>query len=266
MDKGRWRCAIKNRIHSHIIDACVSKSSGLRCEIVGRVSRRLIVHLSSCTHGFCVAPAPVQNCNEARAILGHCDHSMRANLLGVSVAYEGIRTGLFGSRTDCLPDQHTPAPYSDMSRYTQENDQASSWYNRGWAPPAKQHTKNSYSGWSKRATRGYQSDYEDRFRQWEDNKPSGPVKGTEGVSKVVTVTEFEVVENRDKKHGRAATDNAASTAPAHTTWDPAAATATEKEAIRSRLGELHRLLNNSKKVASVPPTRIMLKRTTGRTT
>ena len=50
------------------------------------------------------------------------------------------------------------------------------------------------------------------------------------------MTEVEVVENRDKNHGRAATDNAASTGPAHTTWDSAAATATEKEAIRSRLG------------------------------
>ena len=115
-DKGRRKCAIKNSTHNHIIDACVSKSSGPRCEIVGRVSRRLSVHLSSCTYGFCFTPAPVQQCNAARAIIGYCDHGMRANLLGVSVAYDGIRTGHFGSRTDCLPDQHNFAPYSDMSR------------------------------------------------------------------------------------------------------------------------------------------------------
>ena len=51
---------------------------------------------------------------------------------------------------------------------------------------------------------------------------------------------------RDKNHGRAASDNATSTTPAHTSWDSAAATATEKEATKSRLGELHRLLNNRK--------------------
>ena len=156
-------------------------------------------------------------------------------------------------------------PHSDMSRYTREYGQASSWYNRGWAPPAKQHTKNSYSGWSKRATRGYQSDYEDWSRQWEDHQASGLAKENEGISKAVAVAEVEAVENLDRNHGRAATDCATSTAPAHSTWDSAAATATEKEAVRSRLGELHRLLNN-RKVASVPPTKKTQKRTIGRTT
>ena len=67
-------------------------------------------------HGFCVAPAPVQHCNAARAVLGYCDHGLRANLLGVSVACEGVRTGPFGSRTDCL--------------LATEYGQASSWCNR----------------------------------------------------------------------------------------------------------------------------------------
>ena len=87
-------------IHKHMIDACVSKGSGPRCEIFGRVSLRLSVHLSSCTHWFCVAPAPVQHCYVARAKIGYCDHDACANLLGVSVAYDGIGTGHFGSRTD----------------------------------------------------------------------------------------------------------------------------------------------------------------------
>ena len=115
-----------------------------------------------------------------------------------------------------------------------------------WAPPAKQHTKNSYSGWSKRATRGYQSDYDDRSRQWEDNKPGGSTKDKEGVIEVTTVAEVEVAENNDKCYGRVATDNAASTAPADTTWDSATAMTTEKEAVRTRLGELDRLLNYRK--------------------
>ena len=123
--------------HAHTIDGCVSKSSGQRCGIVGRVSRRLSVHLSSCTHGFCVAPAPVQHSFASRALLGYCDHGVRAHLVGVSVANDGILTGHFGSRTDCLPDQHTSAPYSDMSRYTRECGQASFWYNRvGFLPPS----------------------------------------------------------------------------------------------------------------------------------
>ena len=50
------------------------------------------------------------------------------------------------------------------------------------------------------------------------------------------MAEIEVVENRDRNQGRAVTDNAVSTAPAHTTWHTATATATEKEAVRSRLG------------------------------
>ena len=45
------------------------------------------------------------------------------------------------------------------------------------ANPAKQHTKNSCSGWSKRATRGYQSDYEDQSRYWEDHKAKWSVEG-----------------------------------------------------------------------------------------
>ena len=53
-----------------------------------------------------------------------------------------------------------------------------------------------------------------------------------------------VVDNRDKNHGRAITDNAVSATPLLTSWDSATGLATEKEAVRSRLGELHRLLNN----------------------
>ena len=95
-----------------------------------------------------------------------------------------------------------------MSRYTRDYGRASSWYNRDWAPPAKQHTKNSYSGWSERATRGYHSDCDDRSRQWEDSKPSDSTKDNEGAAEVSTVAEVEVVESRDWNHGRAVTENA----------------------------------------------------------
>ena len=62
----------------------------------------------------------------------------------------------------------------------------------------------------------------------------------------MVVAEVEVVEDRDRNHGRVAADSATHTAPAHSAWDSAAATATEKEAFRSRLGQLHRLVNNRK--------------------
>ena len=133
-----------------------------------------------------------------------------------------------------------------MSRYTREYGQASSWYNRDWAPPGKPHTKNSFSGWSKRATRGYLSDYDDRSRQWEDSKPSGSTKDIEGATEVATEQRL--------RSSRAVTgitdvpllDNAVSVTQASTTCDSTMALATKKDAVRSRLGELHRLLNNRK--------------------
>ena len=76
----------ENNAHAYTIDACVSKSLGSRCEADGRVSRRLIVHLSSYTHGFCVAPALLQHFSSARAIHGYCDNRACACLLGFSVA------------------------------------------------------------------------------------------------------------------------------------------------------------------------------------
>ena len=82
----------------------MSKSSDSLCEVDGSVSRRLVVHLSSCTHGFCVAPAPVQQCSPARAVHGYCDHRVCARLLGFSVACDGIRAGhLVRGQTVCCP-------------------------------------------------------------------------------------------------------------------------------------------------------------------
>ena len=60
------------------------------------------------------------------------------------------------------------------------------------------------------------------------------------------MADVEVVDDRDKNQGRAVADNAASSAAAHTTCDSAGAIATDMDATRSRLGELHRLLNDRK--------------------
>ena len=97
-----------------------------------------------------------------------------------------------------------------------------------------------------RATRGYQSDYEDRSRQWEDHKASGPAKENEEVSEAVAVAEVEALENREKNHGRAAADSTTYTRPHTPPGILQRQRLRRKEAIRSRLGELRRLLNNRK--------------------
>ena len=53
-------------------------------------------------------------------------------------------------------------------------------------------------------------------------------------------------ENRERDHTRAVTDDAVGVQQASTTCDSTMALATEKDDVRSRLGELHRLLNNRK--------------------
>ena len=63
------------------------------------------------------------------------------------------------------------------------------------------------------------------------------------------VAEVEAVENRDKNHGRASADSATYTAPAHTVWVSPAATAAQKEAFRSRLGDRKGSLSATKKNA-----------------
>ena len=53
-----------------------------------------------------------------------------------------------------------------ISHCTCDYGQTSSWYAKGWAP-----SKSTYSGWSKRATRGYQANYDldDRRHEWDDH-------------------------------------------------------------------------------------------------
>ena len=100
-----------------------------------------------------------------------------------------------------------------MSRNTREYGQASSWYDRGWAPPAKQHTKNSCSGWSERATRGYQCERTTRPKVWRKKTRESPWRW-----------------------------------PRSRLWRIATRTIDEplRTAQLALLGELHRLLNNRK--------------------
>ena len=182
----------------------MSKGSGSRCEADGRVSRRLTGHQSSSDTLFCVVLAPfAHTCIKQIAMHGHHGNRVCACFLGFSVAYDCIRAGLFGS-----PTEYTLAPYSNMLRYTLDYGRASSRYNRDWAPPAKQHTKNRYSGWSKRATRGHHSGYDEWSRQWEDSKPSNSTMDNEVAAEIVTEAEVEVVESRDRNRGCLVAKNA----------------------------------------------------------
>ena len=166
-------------------------------------------------------------------------HTSWESLLHLMVFAQAISVhGQFVCLTITFPFQAPPC------LATRENMAMPPGKNKGWAPAAEQHTKNSYSGWSKRGTRGYQCDYENRSRQWEDYKASGLTKDIEGVPEAVVVAEVEAEDNRDKHLGRATADSVAHTAPAHSA--SSAAAATEKEALRTRLEKLKRLLNNRK--------------------
>ena len=99
--------------------------------------------------------------------------------------------------------------------------------------------------WSKRGTRGYPSDYDGRSHQGEESKPSDSTKDNEGAADVENEAEVEVVESRDRNHGCADTENAVGVTQVSIACVSAVAR-TEKDTVRSRLGELYHLLNNRK--------------------
>ena len=73
-----------------------------------------------------------------------------------------------------------------MSRYTRDNGRPStSWYHKGWTPSTNkdQSTKSSYSGWSKRSTRGNPSEYEGRHNYWDEGKTQDSANDTESVAR-----------------------------------------------------------------------------------
>ena len=67
--------------------------------------------------------------------------------------------------------------------------------------------------------------------------PSDSTKDNEGAAEVVTVAEVEVVESRGRNHGRAVTEKAVGLTQASTACDSTLALATEKDTVRSTLGE-----------------------------
>ena len=112
----------QKRTQGHIIDACVSKSSGPRREIVGIVSLRLNVSPSLCTCDLrrtCICTS----CLPAFALHGYCDENLEA--CGATC------TSHFGSRKGRSSDKYNLLLFA-TSRYTRDSGQASSWFHKGW--------------------------------------------------------------------------------------------------------------------------------------
>ena len=79
-----------------------------------------------------------------------------------------------------------------MSRYSRGYGQASSWYSKGWAP-----SKNTYSGWSKRAPRGY------FVHEWAESASKISTQTTGVQPETWADAEVEIVDERDKNQRKA---------------------------------------------------------------
>ena len=136
-------------------------------------------------------------------------------------ASDGTCTGNFGQRKSCFVCS-TLSIHFAMPRLSRDCGKSSSWSAEGWATPA-----NSYSGWSKRASRGYCNHgwNEDATRGSPSAGRRNPRPGpTRRLKSRVSRAEVRVRPPRLKP----LTEKVA----------------TDKEAAKRRLSELHRLLNS----------------------
>ena len=126
-----------------------------------------------------------------------------------------------------------------MSHHTRDYGQTSSCSYKGWAP-----SKSTHSGWSKRATRGYQTNYDrdDRRHEWD-----GHVSRGSNQARWAAAADIEIVDERDSNPRIAHANNAAGSGPDTATLVFVGDAATEKDAIPRRLGEHHRRVNNRNK-------------------
>ena len=133
-------------------------------------------------------PGTVQNAGTMKLLMNAC-------LLGSSVTHCCVAQEPFWLSCICVL-YNTPSLYLILiSRYTRESGHsATSWYDKGWSPSTNKHqtTKSSYSGWSKRSTRGNPSECEGRHSYWDDGEAQDSANDTEGVA----------MEGKDKTHGR----------------------------------------------------------------
>ena len=111
----------------------MSTEYGPHCEIVGIVSRRLIVRPSLCTrvlHRTCTCTCWLST----RALHGYCDCGTRARLLKILQHLMGLAQAISASGKSCFVCS-TQSTQLAMPRYTRDYGKSSSWYAKGWAPP-----------------------------------------------------------------------------------------------------------------------------------
>ena len=275
---GRDRLWMHRRADQNTIDACVFKCSGPRCQNCRHCQPSVdcppvIVHMSfaSHLHLYNIAMRHVHNMVPVIMVRAHVSWSACDEMCACNI----------GSRDSLLAfDQYTFAPYSDIleimvKRHSgnnrvgpllRSNRRGTTTLDEASGPLAatslnmvvktepsvgRQQTQGARPKTIRRTVAVAETGCGRR------DKNQGRAEGRwrkkmREVSEAVAVAEVVAVENRDKNDGRAAADSATYTAPAHSAWDSPAATATDKEATRSRLEELHRLLNNRKGSLSAP--------------
>ena len=123
-----------------------------------------------------------------------------------------------------------PSKFARMSRHTLESGRTSSWYDM------QQTAKSSYSGWSRRGTRGNPAECEGRYTHWDEGRSHDSAKDTEG----------DAAEGRDKNRGDAGKEDDGENAQAPKVSAPVPANVTDVETTQKKLWELQRLLNNGK--------------------
>ena len=149
----------QNSSISYTIDACVSKSSGSQCEIVGRVSRRLTftcprAHTGSASH-LHLCNIAVWHVQKMATVITVCVQTCWASLLPIRVFAQAISVqGQIVCLTNTLPlhIQTCLATLESMVRRPLGTTGVG-------LLPRSNTRKNSYSGWNERATRGYQCNY-----------------------------------------------------------------------------------------------------------
>ena len=108
-----------------------------------------------------------------------------------------------------------------MPRYTRDYGKSSSWYADGWASHP-----NSYSGWSKRASRGCKN------HGWNEDASRGLPSTGGAQPETWADAEVEIVDEQDRGQGQAATTEATDRKAAGATGSSTEDAATDKEAAK----------------------------------
>ena len=143
-------------------------------------------------------------------------------------SFAGLAKAISARGKSCFVCSTLSAHFA-MSRYTRGYGKSSSWYAEGWAPPTNKRASRGYCnhGWNEDASRRSPSARGAQPETWAD-------------------AEVEIVDEHDRCQGQAATTEATDRKAADATGSSTGDDATDKEAVKRQLSELHRLLNSRK--------------------